>query len=36
MTLMDGTRFAPQDLETRLKFSPYIHEAMASGGEGPM
>ncbi len=33
MTLVDGTRFAPQDIETRLKFSPYIHEAMVCGGE---
>jgi len=24
MTLSDGTKFAPQFLETRLKFSPYI------------
>jgi long-chain acyl-CoA synthetase len=35
MTLDDGTRFAPQDLETRLKFSAYIHEAMVCGGERP-
>ena len=33
MTLDDGTRFAPQDIETRLKFSAYIHEAMVCGGE---
>jgi long-chain acyl-CoA synthetase len=33
MTLEDGTRFAPQDLETRLKFSAYINEAMVSGGD---
>jgi long-chain acyl-CoA synthetase len=32
MTLQDGTRFAPQDIETRLKFSAYIHEAMVIGG----
>jgi len=31
MTLQDGTRFAPQDIETRLKFSAYIHEAMVIG-----
>ena len=31
MTLEDGTRFAPQDIETRLKFSAYIHEAMICG-----
>lgn len=31
MTLDDGTRFAPQDIETRLKFSAYINEAMVCG-----
>ncbi|MBW1888059.1 MAG: AMP-binding protein, partial [Deltaproteobacteria bacterium] len=35
MTLEDGTRFAPQDIETRLKFSAYIHEAMVCGAEKP-
>lgn len=35
MTLSDGTRFAPQDLETRLKFSPYIHEALVCGAGRP-
>ena len=35
MTLEDDTRFAPQDIETRLKFSAYIHEAMVCGGERP-
>jgi long-chain acyl-CoA synthetase len=35
MTLTDGTRFAPQDLETRLKFSPYIHEALVCGAGMP-
>ena len=35
MTLEDSTRFAPQDIETRLKFSAYIHEAMVCGGERP-
>ena len=35
MTLEDGTRFAPQDIETRLKFSPYIHEAMVCGAGRP-
>jgi long-chain acyl-CoA synthetase len=35
MTLEDGTRFAPQDLETRLKFSAYINEAMVLGGQKP-
>jgi long-chain acyl-CoA synthetase len=33
MTLKDGTRFAPQDIETRLKFSAYINEAMVCGGD---
>lgn len=33
MTLEDSTRFAPQDLETRLKFSAYINEAMVCGGD---
>jgi len=35
MTLADGTKFAPQDIETRLKFSPYIHEAMVVGADRP-
>ncbi|MFH1481446.1 MAG: AMP-binding protein [Pseudomonadota bacterium] len=35
MILEDGTRFAPQDIETRLKFSAYIHEALICGGERP-
>jgi long-chain acyl-CoA synthetase len=35
MTLEDGTRFAPQDIESRLKFSPYIHEAMVLGAGRP-
>jgi long-chain acyl-CoA synthetase len=35
MQLEDGTRFAPQDIETRLKFSAYIHEAMVCGGGCP-
>lgn len=35
MLLQDGTRFAPQDLETRLKFSPYIKEAVVCGAERP-
>jgi long-chain acyl-CoA synthetase len=33
MTLQDGTKFAPQDIETRLKFSAYIHEAMVCGAD---
>jgi long-chain acyl-CoA synthetase len=35
MNLEDGTRFAPQDIETRLKFSPYIYEAMVCGDGKP-
>ncbi|MDY6881945.1 MAG: AMP-binding protein [Desulfatiglans sp.] len=35
MTLNDGTKFAPQDIETRLKFSPYIHESVVCGAERP-
>ncbi|MBW2008923.1 MAG: AMP-binding protein [Deltaproteobacteria bacterium] len=35
MHLADGTRFAPQDLETRLKFSPYIREAVVIGENRP-
>jgi long-chain acyl-CoA synthetase len=31
MHLSDGTRFAPQELENRLKFSPYIREAVVFG-----
>lgn len=31
MTLSDGTKFAPQYLETRLKFSPYIRDVWAIG-----
>jgi long-chain acyl-CoA synthetase len=31
MKLEDGTRFAPQDIETRSKFSAYIHEAVVCG-----
>ncbi len=31
MTLKDGTKFAPQYLETRLKFSPYIRDVWAIG-----
>jgi long-chain acyl-CoA synthetase len=32
MVLTDGTKFAPQDIETRLKFSPYIKEVVVCGG----
>ncbi|MBW2613048.1 MAG: AMP-binding protein [Deltaproteobacteria bacterium] len=35
MTIDDGTRFAPQDIETRLKFSAYINEALVCGGNRP-
>jgi long-chain acyl-CoA synthetase len=31
----DGTPFAPQFIENKLKFSPYIREAMALGHERP-
>ncbi len=31
MVLSDGTKFSPQYLETRLKFSPYIKEVWAIG-----
>jgi long-chain acyl-CoA synthetase len=33
MFLNDGTRFAPQDLANRLKFSPYIREAVTFGDQ---
>jgi long-chain acyl-CoA synthetase len=33
--LADGTRFAPQFIENKLKFSPYIKEAVAVGQERP-
>jgi len=35
MTLEDGTKFAPQYLETRLKFSPYIKDVWAIGDKRP-
>ena len=35
MILNDGTKFAPQYLETRLKFSPYIREVWAIGDKRP-
>jgi long-chain acyl-CoA synthetase len=35
MKLADGTRFAPQDIETRMKFSAYIHEAVVCGADLP-
>jgi long-chain acyl-CoA synthetase len=33
--LADGTPFAPQFIENKLKFSPYIREAVAFGNERP-
>ena len=33
--LADGTAFAPQFIENKLKFSPYIREAVAFGDERP-
>jgi long-chain acyl-CoA synthetase len=33
--LLDGSVFAPQYIENRLKFSPYIKEAVAAGHERP-
>lgn len=35
MTLNDGTRFSPQFIENKLKFSPYIKEAVVFGGDYP-
>ncbi|NQU65004.1 MAG: AMP-binding protein [SAR324 cluster bacterium] len=35
MTIDDGTRFAPQDIETRLKFSAYIRDVMVIGANRP-
>jgi len=35
MTLGDGTKFAPQYLETRLKFSPYVKEVWVIGDGRP-
>ena len=32
MTLQDGTSFSPQFIENKLKFSPYIREAVVFGG----
>ncbi len=34
--LADGSAFAPQFIENKLKFSPYIREAVAFGHERPM
>jgi len=33
--LADGTKFAPQYIENKLKFSPYIKEAVAVGQDRP-
>lgn len=33
LTLSNGERFSPQFIEGRLKFSPYIRDVMAVGGE---
>ncbi len=34
MRLGDGTHFSPQYVENKLKFSPYIREAVVFGGDG--
>jgi long-chain acyl-CoA synthetase len=34
IALKDGSKFAPQFAEVRLRFSPYIKDAMVIGGEG--
>ncbi len=33
LELADGTKFAPQYLESRLRFSPYVRDMMAVGGK---
>ena len=35
MRLADGTRFSPQFIENRLKFSPYVKEAVVIGSDRP-
>ena len=35
MTLHDGTKFSPQFIENKLKFSPHIKEAVVFGGDWP-
>ncbi len=35
MVLQDGTKFSPQFIENKLKFSPYIKEAVVFGGDWP-
>ena len=34
MTLADGTQFSPQFIENKLKFNPYVQEAVVFGGDG--
>ena len=34
--LTDGSAFAPQFIENKLKFSPFIREAVAFGHDQPM
>jgi long-chain acyl-CoA synthetase len=36
MFLNDGTRFSPQELENRIKFSPYVEQAMVFGDNRDM
>jgi long-chain acyl-CoA synthetase len=35
MTLYDGTKFSPLFIENKLKFSPYVREAVVFGGDWP-
>lgn len=35
MTLPDGVKFSPQFIENKLKFSPYVKEAVVFGGDWP-
>ncbi|MGH9053318.1 MAG: AMP-binding protein [Acidimicrobiia bacterium] len=35
MQMADGTRFSPAFIENKLKFSPYVEEAVVFGGEWP-
>ena len=35
MVLSDGTTFSPQFIENKLKFSPYVSEAVVFGGDEP-
>jgi long-chain acyl-CoA synthetase len=35
MTLAAGTKFSPQFIENKLKFSPYVKEAVVFGGDWP-